>query len=127
MSHTARSSGHRLDSLGGKSTLVTMVTTVTMSSGAETLVRRCTCSTRSSTQPTDSRASASWSQHSSMVSQSMLRPCGGRHRYTDNRVENAQYGSLLDHFQRNPTDESHVTSNQLSCHPEYNQSIKNDV
>lgn len=31
--------------------------------------------TRSSTQPADRRASASWSQHSSMVTQSWARPC----------------------------------------------------
>lgn len=54
---------------------VTMVTTVTMSSVAVMLVCLCICKTRSVTQPADSRASASWSQHSSMVSHSSFRPC----------------------------------------------------
>ena len=67
---------HKLDSLGGRSTLVTMVTTVTISSGPMTGAWRCIWPMRSSTQPADRRASASWSQQSSMVSHSMARPWG---------------------------------------------------
>lgn len=67
---------HRLDSLGGKSTFVTIVTTVTMSSVVIMLVNFCIWIMRSSTHPADSLASASWSQHSSMVSQSIAIPCG---------------------------------------------------
>ncbi|KAJ7427813.1 hypothetical protein WISP_03769 [Willisornis vidua] len=50
---------HRLDSLGGKSTFVTIVTTVTMSSVVIMLVSFCIWMILSSTQPADSRASAS--------------------------------------------------------------------
>lgn len=67
---------HRLDSLGGKSTFVTIVTTVTISSVVIMLVNFCIWIIRSSTQPADNLASASWSQHSSMVSQSIAIPCG---------------------------------------------------
>lgn len=65
---------HRLDSLGGKSTFVTMVTTVTMSSVVIMFVSLCIWIILSSTQPADNRASASWSQHSSIVSQSIAIP-----------------------------------------------------
>lgn len=75
---------HRLDSLGGKSTFVTIVTTVTMSSVVIMLVSFCIWIIRSSTHPADSLASASWSQHSSMVSQSIAMPCS---KHTSPRVK----------------------------------------
>lgn len=64
-----------LDSLGGKSTLVTEVTMETKQSEVGGLVSRRICEMRSSTQPAESRASASWSQHSSIVSHIDSRPC----------------------------------------------------
>lgn len=70
-----------LDSLGGRSTLVTEVTRETRQSEVVPLTDLLIRDTRSSTQPAERRASASWSQHSSMVTQSWARPCravGGR-------------------------------------------------
>lgn len=64
-----------LDSLGGRSTLVTEVTRETRQSEVVPLTDLRIRATRSSTQPADRRASASWSQHSSMVTQSWARPC----------------------------------------------------
>lgn len=64
-----------LDSLGGRSTLVTEVTRETRQSEVVPLTDLRIRDTRSSTQPADRRASASWSQHSSMVTQSWARPC----------------------------------------------------
>jgi len=46
--------------------------------GVMVALRRRTCEILSSTQPADRRASASWSQHSSAVSQIWARPCRGR-------------------------------------------------
>lgn len=67
-----------LDSLGGRSTLVTEVTRETRQSEVVPLTDLRIRDTRSSTQPADRRASASWSQHSSMVTQSWARPCATR-------------------------------------------------
>ena len=63
-----------LDSLGGKSTLVTEVTIETRQSEVVALVSRRIWEIRSSTQPAERRASASWSQHSSIVSHNVSRP-----------------------------------------------------
>lgn len=61
----------RLDSLGGGSRLVTMVTAALASEvgAAVAAAWRRIWEILSSTQPADRRASASWSQHSSTVSQ----------------------------------------------------------
>lgn len=67
-----------LDSLGGRSSLVRDVTMQTGLSEVVLLIVLAICPMRSSTQPADNRASASWSQHSSMVSHIWLRPC--RHK-----------------------------------------------
>lgn len=70
-----------LDSLGSRSTLVTEVTRETRQSEVVPLTDLLIRDTRSSTHPAERRASASWSQHSSMVTQSWARPCraaGGR-------------------------------------------------
>lgn len=64
-----------LDSLGGRSSLVRDVTMETGLSEVVLLIVLAIWPMRSSTQPADNRASASWSQHSSMVSHIWLRPC----------------------------------------------------
>lgn len=66
-----------LDSLGGRSSLVRDVTMEMGLSEVVLLTVLAIWPMRSSTQPADSRASASWSQHSSMVSHIWLRPCEG--------------------------------------------------
>lgn len=63
-----------LDSLGGKSTLVTDVTMDTRQSEVVPFTNLRICEIRSSTQPADSRASASWSQHSSIVIHNWAKP-----------------------------------------------------
>lgn len=68
-----------LDSLGGRSSLVSDVTMETGLSEVVLLVVREIWPIRSSTQPADKRASASWSQHSSMVSHIWLRPYSQPH------------------------------------------------
>lgn len=55
--------------------MVTEVTRETRQSEVMPLTDLRIRDTRSSTQPADRRASASWSQHSSMVTQSWARPC----------------------------------------------------
>ena len=66
-----------------------MVSDVTMETGRSEVVPLMVLEIwpiRSSTQPADSRASASWSQHSSMVSHIRLRPCrswGERERVSE--------------------------------------------
>ncbi|TNN88430.1 hypothetical protein EYF80_001212 [Liparis tanakae] len=55
-----------LDSLGGRSSLVRDITMQTGLSEVVLLIVRAIWPMRSSTQPADNRASASWSQHSSM-------------------------------------------------------------
>lgn len=55
--------------------MVTEVTRETRQSEVVPLTDLRIRDTRSSTQPADRRASASWSQHSSMVTQSWARPC----------------------------------------------------
>ena len=68
--------GHQvLDSLGGRSSLVSDVTMETGLSEVVLLMVLEIWPMRSSTQPADRRASASWSQHSSMVSHIWLKPC----------------------------------------------------
>lgn len=64
-----------LDSLGGRSSLVRDVTMETGLSEVVLLIVLAIWPMRSSTQPADNLASASWSQHSSMVSHIWLRPC----------------------------------------------------
>ncbi len=66
--------GQMLDSLGGRSTLVSEVFMESRQSEVVTLVRRRIWEIRSSTHPADNRASASWSQHSSIVSHICARP-----------------------------------------------------
>lgn len=73
-----------LDSLGGRSSLVRDVTMEPGLSEVVLLIVRAIWLMRSSTQPADSRASASWSQHSSMVSHIWLRPCGGKNNVVYN-------------------------------------------
>lgn len=63
-----------LDSLGGRSSLVRDVTMEMGPSEVVLLTVLAIWPMRSSTQPADNRASASWSQHSSMVSHIWLRP-----------------------------------------------------
>lgn len=68
---------HVLDSLGGRSVSLSDVTMETRHSEVEVLMvleALVMVEMRSSTQPADSRASASWSQHSSMVSHSWPKP-----------------------------------------------------
>lgn len=65
-----------LDSLGGRSSLVSDVTMQTGLSEVVLLIVLEIWPMRSSTHPADNRASASWSQHSSMVSHIWLKPCG---------------------------------------------------
>lgn len=94
----AQCNHHRLDSLGGKSTFVTIVTTVTMSSVVIMLVSFCIWMIRSSTQPADSLASASWSQHSSIVSQSIAMPCEqsqGRKKEKQPQHQSAELAAVL--------------------------------
>lgn len=55
--------------------MVTEVTRETRQSEVVPLTDLRIRDTRSSTQPADRRASASWSQHSSIVTQSWARPC----------------------------------------------------
>lgn len=63
-----------LDSLGGRSSLVRDVTMDTGLSEVVLLIVLEIWPMRSSTQPAERRASASWSQHSSMVSHIWLKP-----------------------------------------------------
>lgn len=69
-----------LDSLGGRSSLMRDVTMETGLSEVVLLIVLEIWLMRSSTQPADSRASASWSQHSSMVSHIWPRPCGQKRK-----------------------------------------------
>lgn len=64
-----------LDSLGGRSSLMRDVTMETGLSEVVLPIVLAIWLMRSSTQPAESRASASWSQHSSMVSHIWVRPC----------------------------------------------------
>lgn len=64
-----------LDSLGGRSSLMRDVTKEMGLSEVVLPIVLEIWPMRSSTQPADSRASASWSQHSSMVSHIWLSPC----------------------------------------------------
>lgn len=76
-----------LDSLGGRSSLVRDVTMETGLSEVVLLIVLAIWLMRSSTQPADNRASASWSQHSSMVSHIWLRPCRTQSKMLEDSVQ----------------------------------------
>lgn len=92
-----------LDSLGGRSSLVRDVTMETGLSEVVLLIVLAIWPMRSSTQPADSRASASWSQHSSMVSHIWLRPCSNEPEHSQAVVQfsffNKQGGLFVHKFQ----------------------------
>lgn len=100
-----------LDSLGGRSSLVRDVTMEPGLSEVVLLIVRAIWLMRSSTQPADSRASASWSQHSSMVSHIWLRPCGGK-----NNVGLQSQNSIIELETGKWTPSRAVTSNHHVTH-----------
>lgn len=89
-----------LDSLGGRSSFVRDVTMEMGPSEVVLLTVLAIWPMRSSTQPADNRASASWSQHSSMVSHIWLRPCRQQPKviYPWRKMERLKHNVLIHSF-----------------------------